>query len=176
MPNQTVDEFAGGEQTNPAIRELLKTPEAVAELGRIAEERAQIAIQSERRQRDVVEFASTLVGGTKDKPFGLPVPAEDVVSVLLSLPEKQEKAVRLLLMKTLNAAINFAERGYSGAGAWNEDEEGVFNPKPKLGEPYRRYLSQWVAAGKNVDDFFAANPELGTQKEYNVSEFTKKGK
>jgi len=157
---------------NPNIADLLKTPEAIAELGRQANDKAQELVQADRRKREVVEFASTLVGGTKEKPFGLPVRADDVVQVLLSLPIPQAKAVEKLLTMALNAAIDFAEHGY----AYAADGALMNSGKPHLDNTMKTYLSQWLANGQTVAGFFEQNPELGAMNDYNLAEFVEKQK
>jgi hypothetical protein len=161
---ETVD-LENGNTLNPELKELLQTPEAVEELGRMAEQRAAEMVEADKRKRDVVEFASKLVGGTTERPFGLPVRADEVVAVLLSLPPKQAKAVQKLLDKALSAAVNFAESGY-------EAELG-YNARPKLSEPFAGFARKWVKQGKSIQEFFAANPELGDIEDYNVAEFVK---
>lgn len=146
---------------SPTMTELLRTPEAVLELGKMAELKAQEFLAVERSKVDVVEFASTLVGGTKDKPYGLPIPASEVVEVLLSLPDGQREAVKRLLTKTLNA-VNFAEKGYDG--------EFLFG-RPRLPVEYRQSLQMWLDAGKTADSFFKENVELGKATDFNLSEF-----
>lgn len=147
--------------SNLAMSELLRTPEAILELGRMAELKAQEFLAVERRKIDVVEFASTLVGGTKDKPFGLPIPASEVVELLLSLEPAQAEAVKRILTKTLNA-VNFAEKGLDG--------EFLFG-RPRLPAEFRQSLQLWVDEGKTVESFFKANVELGKATDFNLSEF-----
>ena len=160
------------ETINPNIADLLKTPEAIAELGRQANDKAQELVMADRRKREVVEFASTLVGGTKEKPFGLPVRADDVVQVLLSLPLPQAKAVEKLLTMALNAAIDFAEHGY----AYAADGALMNSGKPRLDDTMKSYLSQWLSSGQTVAGFFEQNPELGSMNDYNLAEFVEKAK
>jgi hypothetical protein len=153
------------EMSNQTLTELLHTPEAVLELGRMAEERAKEFVSAERRKGEIVEFASTLVGGTKDKPFGLPVQASEVVELLLSLPPAQATAVQKMLTKTLEASVNFGEMGFGG--------EFLFG-RPRLAAQYRESLQIWVDSGKSVDTFFSTNSELGKSSDYNLTEFISK--
>lgn len=162
----------GDTNVNPTLTQLLNTPAAVEELGRQAQARAEELVAADRRKREVVEFASTLVGGTKEKPFGLPVRAEDVVTVLLSLPIPQAKAVEKLLTMALNAAIDFAEHGYSYAN----DGALLQSGKPHLPAALKPYVTQWLASGQNLAAFFAANPELGAMVDYNLAEFSEQAK
>ena len=150
------------EATSPTLRELLNTPEAVEELGKLAQAKAQEAIKAEQRKMRAVEFAAKIAGGTKDKPFGLRVKPNEIVALLLALAEKQAKAVEKILEASLDAAIDFAEHGY--------DSEG-FIQKPQLPATVKPYARQWVEAGKPISAFFEANPELGSAKDYNLVEF-----
>lgn len=153
------------QEVGPTLRELLNTPEAVEELGKKATEIAQDAIQAEKRKNHAVDFASRVVGGTREKPFGLRVKPADLVALLLSLPEPQAKAVEKILEQSLSAAIDFAEHGF--------DTQGFLN-KPVLPAVILPYARDWVAAGKPIADFFKANPELGKADDYNLVEFAKK--
>lgn len=161
MPEPKVTEL---EQPSETIMELLRTPEAIAELGRRAQALAEEKISAEKRKTQVIEFASTLVGGTRDHPFGLPVRADELVSLLLSLPVQQAQAVQKMLTKALGAAIDFAEKGIGGEN---------FLMKPKLTGLNLSYAQKWVASGKKIEDFFTVNPEVGNAEDFNLSEFKK---
>lgn len=150
--------------TSPSLRELLNTPDAIEELGQRAQQMAQEAIRAEKRKMHAVEFAARIAGGTREKPFGLKVKSNDIVALLLSLPEKQAKAVEKILEASLTAAIDFAEHGFDSDG---------FVQLPQLPEAIKPYARQWVAAGKPIGEFFAQNPELGPADNYNLVEFTK---
>ena len=156
---------AVAEPANPTLTELLKTPEAVQELGKMAELKAQEFVKAEMRKKEIVEFASTLVGGSADSPYGLPVKASEVVALLLSLPPAQSEAVQMLLTKTMKATVNFMETGLNGD----------FNAHPRLPEIYKPSLNMWLESGKDIKSFFAQNVELGSEKDYNLSEFNKAG-
>jgi len=152
------------EQVSPTLRELLNTPDAVEELGKRASEMAQEAIKAEKRKMRAVEFAAKIAGGTREKPFGLRVKPNEIVALLLSLPDKQAQAVEKMLEGALGAAIDFAEHGF--------DSEG-FIQKPQLPTAIKPYARQWVEAGKPITEFFAQNPELGEAENYNLVEFMK---
>lgn len=155
------------ESRSVSIQELLNTPAAIQELGRLAEEKAKDMVRTDKRKSHVVEFASTLVGGTREKPFGLAVPADEVVAFLLSLTEAQQKAAERLLTKALEAAIDFAEHGYNVGGG-----EGSFIGKPSLPNWAKPMLAGWLQEGHSIKEFFAINgDELGAAKDYNLSEF-----
>jgi len=158
------DPPAEPETTSPTLRELLNTPDAVEELGKRAAEMAQEAIRSEKRKIRAVEFAARIAGGTREKPFGLKVRPNDLVALLLSLPEKQAQAVEKILEASLTAAIDFAEHGFDSDG---------FIQKPHLPAAIKPYARQWVDAGKPIVEFFAQNPELGPAENYNLVEFMK---
>jgi hypothetical protein len=164
VENQAPVQPASPETTSPTLRELLNTPEAIEELGQRASQLAQEAIQAEKRKLHAVEFAARISGGTREKPFGLKSKPNEIVALLLSLPEKQARAVEKILEDNLNSAIDFAEHGF--------DSEG-FIQKPQLPAAIKPYAQQWVNAGKPIKDFFAQNPELGSADNYNLVEFMK---
>lgn len=151
------------ELPSPSLTELLKTPEAVKEMGQKAVEMAQEFVKAEMRKKEIVEFAATLVGGSKDSPYGLPVRADEVVALLLSLPSQQSQAVQMLLTKTMKATVNFMESGFSGE----------FNAHQRLPEAFRPALQTWLSAGNDIKSFFAQNAELGSAEDYNLAEFVK---
>jgi len=153
------------EPISPTLKELLNTPEAIEELGQRATQLAQDAIKAEKRKMRAVEFAARIAGGTKEKPFGLAVRPNEIVALLLSLPEKQAAAVEKILEKSLDSAIDFAEHGY--------DAEGFIH-KPTLPKELGALARKWVGSGKDIGSFFEANPELGKMDDFNISEFVKK--
>jgi hypothetical protein len=153
---------------SPALQELLGSQEGIDELGRRAMEIAQDAIVAEKRKLHVVEFASRIVGGTTEKPFGLRVRPNDLVALLLSLPEKQSRAVERILEQTLDAAIDFSEHGI--------DPLGYSLRKPKLPVEYRPLLKSWIGAGKTMKEFFEINPEIGEFENFNLDEFMEEEK
>jgi hypothetical protein len=155
------------ELSNATITQLLQTPEAIAELGKQAEAKAAEMARASLRQKHVVEFASTVVGGTPSRPIGLGVRSDEIVELLLSLPEKQSLAVEKLLGKFLDSVISFAELGYGGDG---------FVKKPHLPAEYREAMQIWVDGGKPVAEFFRdVMPELGKAEDFNLAEFKKEG-
>lgn len=165
IPVTQTEELSDG--MSPALRELLGTQDGVDELGRKATEIAQDAIRVEKRKLHTVEFVAGVVGGTKEKPFGLRIKAADLVALLLSLPEKQARAVEKVLSQTLDAAIDFSEHGY--------DTEG-FLRKPTLPKEYRLSVETWLASGKPLGKFFEANPEVGKAEDFNLAEFIPEAK
>lgn len=151
--------------TSPTIKELLQSPDVVEELGRRAQELASDTIRTEKRKLHLVEFASKIAGGTKARPFGLAVRPDEIIAVLLSLPEKQALAVEKLIEKTLDSAVDFAQYGFDADG---------YIQKPALPDVVRTYAKKWVESGKPIQEFFAQNPELGNPDNFNLSEFVKK--
>ncbi len=152
-------------EISPALKELLRTPEGIEELGKKAQEMARDAIHLEKRKMHTVQFASKLAGGTAERPVGLKVRPNEIVALLLSLPEPQALAVEKILASALDGAINFSMRGLDGNG---------FIQKPELPKEVKGYLSTWVDAGKSIGEFFELNLELGNPEDYNLSEFAKK--
>jgi hypothetical protein len=150
---------------SPQLKELLNTPEAIEELGKQAQEIARGAIHLEKRKIHTVQFASKLAGGTAEHPVGLKVRPNEVVALLLSLPEPQALAVEKILASALEGAVNFSMRGVDGSG---------FIQKPELPKEVKGYLKTWVEAGRSVGEFFKVNLELGNPEDYNLSEFTRK--
>lgn len=149
---------------SPALKNFLQSPEGAAELGDMAAKLAEQRVRDEKRKMHTVEFASRMVGGTKDKPFGLKVPAKRVVAVLLSLPEAQAREVEKLLEMCLDSAIDFAEHGFG--------EDG-FIQRPQLPEAIKPLAANWVAGGGSIQEFFKINPEIGKLEDFNVAEFVK---
>lgn len=153
------------EGISQTIKDLLAVPEDVEDLGQKAAEMAKEVIKAEKRKRVVVEFASRIAGGTREKPFGLKVKPAEIVALVLSLPEKQGNAVMKILEQSLDAAIDFAEHGVDGEGFLN---------KPALPETLLPLARQWVKSGKSIDEFFSVNAaELGSPDNYNLAEFRK---
>lgn len=150
---------------NATIRELLNTPEAVEALGIKAQQLAQASITAEKRKLHVVEFASRIAGGTQARPFGIAVRPNEIVALLLSLPEKQALAVEKILERSLDSAVDFAQHGFDSDG---------FIQKPLLEGKVHDLAATWTKAGRSIQEFFAINQELGSPENYNLSEFVKK--
>jgi len=152
-------------ELSPALKELLNTPEGIEELGKKAQELAKQAIHLEKRKMHTVQFASKLAGGTAEHPIGLRVRPNEIVALLLSLPEPQALAVEKILASALDGAVNFSMRGVDGSG---------FIQKPELAPEVKPLLKTWVEASRSVGEFFKLNPELGNPEDYNLAEFQKK--
>lgn len=140
--------------------------EGVEELSRRASAQAELIIRTERRKDKAVEFASRIVGGTKDKPFGLPVKTSRIVKLLLSLPEKQAQEVQELVGLVYKNAIDFAEHGLEGTD---------YSFKPKLPAEFAEPLRIWVDTGKDAKSWFVEMGEsvVGKAEDWNLSEFVK---
>ena len=152
-------------EISPQLKEFLRTPEGIDELGKKAQDLAREAIHMEKRKMHTVQFASKLAGGTAEHPVGLKVRPNEIVALLLSLPEPQALVVEKVLGDALNGAINFSMRGVDGDG---------FIQKLELPAQVKHYLKTWVDAGKSVNEFFNLNLELGNPEDYNLKEFAKK--
>jgi hypothetical protein len=136
------------------------------ELSRRAQEKAELIIRAERRKDKAVEFASMIVGGTKEKPFGLPIKTSRIVKLLLSLPELQAKEVQELIGLVWKNAVDFAEHGVSGAD---------YSMKPRLSPEFAEVARLWVESGKPIKDWFTEMGEsvVGKAEDYNLAEFVK---
>lgn len=155
------------ELSNATITELLQTPEAILELGRQAEAKAAEMSRAAVRQQHVVEFASSVVGGTQTRPLGLAVRSDEIVELLLSLPEKQSLAVEKLLGKFLDSVVDYRELGTNGGG---------FTRKPKLPAEFQDAARVWVSSGKPIAEFFRdVAPELGKAEDFNLTEYRVEG-
>ena len=161
--DKKVDELSA-EEISPALRQFLQSPDGAAELGELAAKMAAQKINDEKRKMHTVEFAARMVGGTKDKPFGLRVPAKRVVAVLLSLPEAQAREVEKLLEMCVDTAIDFAQHGIDNDG---------FIQRPELPAAIKQYARQWVDGGGTIQEFFKQNPEVGKFEDFNTAEFIK---
>jgi hypothetical protein len=114
----------------------------------------------------VVEFASSVVGGTSTRPLGLAVRSDEIVELLLSLPEKQSLAVEKLLGKFLDSVVDFREMGTSGG----------FTRKPKMPAEFQDAARVWVSSGKPISEFFRdVAPELGKPEDFNLAEYRTEG-
>lgn len=165
LKKQYLDELS---RTNIQVSELLKSPSITAELARQAEELAQQRLNAEMRKRRAIEFAAEMTGGTDNSPYGLAIPAEDLVALMLSLPDAQAQAVEKVLRAARLGAIDFSQHGFAG---------GYYPLKPKMPEEIAKVAREWVASGKSIDEFMAINAaELGDPKQYDLSEFRKKDK
>ena len=138
------------------------------ELSRQAQAQAELVIKAERRKDKAAEFAAKVIGGTREKPFGLPIKSSRLIKLLLSLPEKQAEEVQELIGLIYKNAIDFAEHGYSS-------EATGMNYKPKLPAEFAEALHIWVDSGKKAVDWFAemSDANVGKAEDWNLTEFSK---
>ena len=148
---------------SPEMAEFIANTDGAEELGRQAQELAQRAIKDGMRKTHVKEFAARVVGGTPDKPFGIPVRSSAIVAALLSMPDRQREFMENLIMKLYEGAIDFAEHGINGS----EFVQGKTVPAE-----YHNSIEMWVADGKTAASWFTeVMPELGSARDYNLKEF-----
>jgi hypothetical protein len=140
--------------------------DGLEELSRQAQAKAELIIRAERRKDKAVEFASRVIGGTREKPFGLPIKSSRLVKLLLSLPEKQAVEVQELIGLIYKNAIDFAEHGIDGYD---------YSMKPKLPAEFAEALRIWVDSGKKAVDWFAemSDANVGKAEDWNLTEFSK---
>jgi hypothetical protein len=140
--------------------------DGLEELSRQAQEKAELIIRAERRKDKAVEFASKVIGGTREKPFGLPIKSSRLVKLLLSLPEVQAQEVQELIGLIYKNAIDFAEHGIDGSD---------YSMKPKLPVEFSDALRIWVDSGKPAKSWFAEMGEttVGKAEDWNLTEFSK---
>jgi hypothetical protein len=121
------------------------------------------ALETERatvaRKQAIAEFSQRIARGTSENPRGLSV---DPVELSAALESADIPALQALLEKAV--LVDFSESGHGGSQPTKE----------QLPAPIKRYLSQWVAAGKTAEAFFSVNPELGDASNFDLSEFQEK--
>lgn len=155
-----------GEELGELSEWLNSDGDNVEELSKRVQNLAAIQVKAQRRKDKVVEFASKIVGGTKERPFGLPIRSSKLIKLLLSLPEKQADEVQELVGLIYKNAIDFAEHGING-------EDYAF--KPKLPAELAQVASVWVESGKTIESWFESMKEfgIGTADEFDLSQFRK---
>jgi len=160
-PAEKTDE--GSEGVTPEMAEFIAGTDGAEELGRQAQEMAMRVVRDEKRKQHVKEFAARVVGGTPDKPFGIPVRSSAIVAALLSMPDKQREFMEGLILKLYEGAIDFAEHGINGSEfVMGKTVPAEFTDSIKL----------WVKSGKSAASWFSeVMPELGDAKDYNLKEF-----
>lgn len=155
QPTQEQKDMSG-ESVN--VAELMKSPEAIAELERLATERAAELLKAEQLKSKVAEFSAKLTGGV----VALAMKADDITADLLSFSDAEK--VMELLGKVFEAkVVNFQERGSNG------------KTESKLPFPaeLKTYMQKWVEAGNTPESFFEVNPEIGLAADYDLAEFAK---
>ncbi len=156
-------------ENNDDVHELqtwMEKTDGIDDLSKRAQAMAELQIRTERRKDKVVEFASKIVGGTKEKPFGLPIRTSRIVKLLLSLPEPQAQEVQELIGLIYKNAIDFAEHGITGEN---------FSLKPKVPAEFAEALKIWVDGGGKPEAWFAEMGEstVGKAEDYDLSMFRK---
>jgi len=153
--------------SNLSVTELLKSPAVIGELARQADEIAKNRLNAEMRKNRAVEFVAEMTGGSEGSPYGLAIPSEELVALMLSLPDAQMQAVEKVLRVARKGAIDFSQHGV----------DGVYPVKPQLPAEIIPLAQSWVSSGKSIDEFMAVNvEELGDPKQYDLSAFRKKEK
>lgn len=156
------DEDDGAEQAE--LQRILKSPNGVAELASLVDKRVAVARKVEKRKAHVMNFAAELTQGTAESPFGAPVSAGEVVTVLLSLPDKQSLAVEDLLRRMWGNVIEFAERGYDVTN---------FIKGKQLPAEIAKLAKNWVDGGGDIMEFMRTNEDvLGDARDYNLAPYT----
>ena len=111
-----------------------------------------------RRESDVAEFSQGLFDG------GFPTPADDLETFLGSLNEKQYEAAKVILG-------NVAEHGitdFGEAGHGKSHDQSV-ELEEKIGKVLENFLAENET--NTIDEFFAANTDLGDKAKFNLSKY-----
>jgi len=121
-------------------------------------------IEKVERKGKVTELCSKLVGGTDEKPQGLPVKRSDLEEFLLSLDtEQQDKAEAILNKVYDNGLVGFGELGHS-------KRQSGMTPLPKF------YVDKINSGELELADL--SNPviatDLGDIADYDLSELKEK--
>ena len=163
---------ASPQKTEPntqSVVDLMNNPEAVHEIARQADRIAAEKNALYERQQHVINLAANIVGGTPARPLGLAgIRAEEIVELLMGLPQPQSLAVEKIICKLSDALmVNYQELGSSGAG---------FTRKPRVPAEYRAPIQIWVNDGKSLSAWFTqvgTDLGLGKSEDYNLTEFAK---
>jgi hypothetical protein len=157
----------GDEEVSPEMLDFISSVDGAERIGEEAKLMAAKIVRREQRKTEVRDFAAQVMGGTADKPFGVPVKASELAAVLLSMPDRNRIFMQNVIMKLYDGAIDFARHGSGGLGG------GAFAGK-QVPAAYRQTLKVWVDAGREAKDWFtevAADLGLGEANDYNLSEF-----
>lgn len=132
-----------------------------AELERVRREAWENAQLEMTRRQNVAALAQRLTSGARQLPF-TPQALEDV---LAKLSDADREIIAPVLEKIQSAGlVNMGEIGSSGQGKGHRTLAAYALP----------LLRAWLDKKGTVAEFFAANPELGTAEQYDLSEFEKK--
>ena len=153
--------------TIPAVVDL-SSPDVMKLINERAETRAAALLAEREQKAHIAQLATRLTGGTTEKPIGLTVGHDRIVSFLSSLPaELLPEAEAILVNAAEQAPIHFEEVGHSR----------VLQGTTQLPETIKPVLSAWLGRGLSLEGFFETNAvELGTMTDYNLTEFIKEGK
>ncbi len=151
---------------NRELARLVNDPKALEAINDLVDTRVKEMAKTESRKNEVQNFVSDLIGGNREKPYGLAMNSKELIAFLLSLNDLQYKYAKKLLTETREKAIDFAEHGIA--------EDG-FVKRPQLPAVYKGILLSWLNADpKNtVEQFFAVNPEVGKIEDFDLAEFHK---
>jgi hypothetical protein len=169
MPKETVP---------PELAELASAagdPAKLSELiNRLADTKAAEMIEIAGRKAHVAEFAAAIVGGTKEKPAGLPFTVAEVVELMTPLDKTMQDKLEAMLTKIRDTGVvKFSETGHAST------LEGMGTRE--LSAQNQAYLRQWLDADKKntVEMWFgqpAIHEVLGDAKDYNLTAFKPEGK
>lgn len=149
----------------PEMADFIANTPGAEELGKQAQELAMRTIKDAQRKEHVKEFAARVVGGTPERPFGIPVKSSAIVAALLSMPDKQREFMENLILRLYEGAIDFAEHGINAS---------EFVQGKKVPAEFRNPLKLWVESGNTAASWFT---EIGKDfgmndpKDYDLREF-----
>lgn len=129
-----------------------------AELARARSEAWEKAQAEMARKQNVVALAQKLTSGTRQFPYS----PQDLENVLLKLSDADREIIAPVLEKIhAHGLVNMSEIGSTGAGRGHRELAGFAKP----------LLRAFLAKGGTVQEFFAANVELGSASQYDLYEF-----
>ncbi len=150
-----------GEMT-PEMADFIANTDGAAELGNEAREMAMRVIADAKRKNDVRDFVAKIQGGTKEKPFGVPVNAGVLAAALLSLPDEKRKFMQSLIETMWLQAIDFAERGYGPVGIAGSGKQITSEDRP--------LILEWMKEGRSAASWLKEVKEVDP-RDYNLREF-----
>jgi hypothetical protein len=129
--------------------------------------RANDLVAAQTRKAHIAEFATKIVGGTKEVPAGLPATQAEVVELLSAVSPEVQTKLEAMLEKAANGKwLQMVEAGHGQQLA----STGTKKLKPEMGKLLKEYLGR--SKDNTVELFFKANANiLGDQAEYNLAEF-----
>ena len=154
--------------TIPAVVDL-SSPDVMKLINERAETRAAALLAEREQKAHIAQLATRLTGGTPEKPIGLTVGHDRIVSFLSALPAELISEAEAILLSAAEHAVSFEEIGHSR----------VLQGTTQLPETIKPVLASWLARGLSLEKFFETNSvELGVMSDYNLTEFisNKEGK